>query len=79
MSPNYFGKIFRDYTGKKMSDFITELRIEDALDLLTNTDERIIDIAYSSGFENLRTFNRAFLSKTGMTPQQYRGNSQKQH
>ena len=72
LSPNYFGKLFTEYTGMKMNDFITDLRINEATRLLRNTGEQIIDIAFAVGFNNLRTFNRAFYKCVGMTPRQYR-------
>ncbi len=72
LSPNYFSALFAEYTGKKLNDFIIDLRIEKAAELLLSTDEKIIDIAYTSGFENLRTFNRAFKKKIGVTPKEYR-------
>ncbi len=77
LSPNYFSALFADYTGKKLNDYIIDLRIERASDLLTTTDDKIIDIAYTAGFENLRTFNRAFKKKRGITPQEYRKTAQK--
>ena len=75
MSPNYISKLFKKYTGRKISRFINELRIEDAARKLRETDMNIIDIAYSVGFESLRTFNRAFLTIMGDTPVNYRKSS----
>jgi AraC-like DNA-binding protein/putative methionine-R-sulfoxide reductase with GAF domain len=72
MSPNYMSKLFNEYTGKKISIFINELRIKDAEHKLSATEENIIDIAYSVGFESLRTFNRVFLHLKGLTPKEYR-------
>lgn len=72
MSPNYFGKIFRDHTGQKMNDFITDLRTKEAMRLLGESSDRVIDVAYAVGFDNLRTFNRAFQKILRMTPQKYR-------
>ncbi len=72
LSPNYFGKLFTEYTGMKMNDFITDLRIGEATRLLRDTGEQIIDIAFAVGFNNLRTFNRAFFKCVGMTPREYR-------
>ena len=72
ISPNYFSKLFAEYMGKKMNDFIIDLRIDHATALLKNTDRQIIDVAFSVGFNNLRTFNRAFNKKISMTPQLYR-------
>ena len=75
MSPNYISKLFKKYTGRKISRFINELRVEDAARKLRETDMNIIDIAYSVGFESLRTFNRAFLTTMGDTPINYRKGS----
>ncbi len=72
ISPNYFGKLFAEYTGKKMNDFIIDLRVEEAMKLLRSTDRQIIDIAFEVGFNNLRTFNRAFSKNLSRTPQEYR-------
>ncbi|HOT47209.1 MAG TPA: AraC family transcriptional regulator [Spirochaetota bacterium] len=72
ISPNYFGKLFAEYTGKKMNDYIIDLRIDEAVKLLRDTDRQVIDIAFEVGFNNLRTFNRAFSKNLSMTPQEYR-------
>ncbi|MCP4131019.1 MAG: helix-turn-helix domain-containing protein [bacterium] len=72
MNPNYFSSLFNEYTGKKINEFINSLRIEDASAKLIESDDSIIDIAFSTGFENLATFNRVFKSEKGMTPSKYR-------
>jgi len=72
ISPNYFGKLFAEYTGKKMNDYIIDLRIEEAVKLLRDTDRQVIDIAFAVGFNNLRTFNRVFSKNLSITPQEYR-------
>ncbi len=76
ISPNYFSKLFAEYTGKKMNDYIIDLRIDEAMKLLRDTDRQIIDIAFAVGFNNLRTFNRAFSKNIAMTPQEYRKSGQ---
>lgn len=77
ISPNYFGKLFAEYTGKKMNDYIIDLRIDEAVKLLRDTDRQVIDIAFAVGFNNLRTFNRAFSKNLSMTPQEYRKSERK--
>jgi AraC-like DNA-binding protein len=74
MSPDHLSRIFTSYTGKKIQDYINERRIDDARDQLKNPENRIIDIAFSVGYENLATFNRVFLKITGMTPSDFRKN-----
>lgn len=72
INPDYLGKMFRIYTGKKIGEYINELRIHEAARALRETDNSIIDIAFSVGYESLRTFNRLFLKVMGAAPTQYR-------
>ncbi len=72
MNPNYMSRIFKQYTGMKISEYINKLRIEDAVKQLTASNKKIIDIALSTGFESLATFNRVFKTLTGKTPSHYR-------
>ncbi len=72
MSPNHLGKYFAIVTGRKIGDYINELRVRDAAAMLDGTSENIIDIAFAVGFESLRTFNRAFLKVMNVTPTEYR-------
>jgi len=66
------GRYFKLYQGKKMSDYINELRIKEAARKLQETDEKIIDIAFSVGFGSLRTFNKSFREIMKMSPAYYR-------
>jgi AraC-like DNA-binding protein len=70
--PDNLGKLFKMYTNKKMGDFINELRVKEAAQKLAKTDESIIDIAFSVGFDSLRTFNRVFPKFMKVTPEKYR-------
>ncbi len=70
--PDNLGKLFRQYTRKKLGDYICELRIGDAARMLRETESTVVDIAFATGFESLRTFNRAFLKIMGMTPAEYK-------
>ncbi len=72
LNHDHFGKAFRIYTGKKFQDYINDLRIKSAAVMLRETDKKIIDIAFDSGFESLRTFNRAFILHKGVSPTEYR-------
>lgn len=73
ISPNHLGKFFKVHTGKKINEYINELRISDASKMLREQkNENIISIAFSVGFESLSTFNRAFLKVMGVTPTEYK-------
>ncbi|MDA3810306.1 MAG: AraC family transcriptional regulator, partial [Spirochaetaceae bacterium] len=72
MNTSYFSTLFNTYTGKKINEYIHSLRIKDAIILLESSDDKIIEIAFSVGFESLATFNRAFKHETGSTPTEYK-------
>jgi AraC-like DNA-binding protein len=72
INPNYFSSIFNAYTGKKIKEYINLIRIKEAAKQLKETDKKIIDIAFSVGFESLSTFIRGFKTEIGKTPSEYR-------
>ncbi len=72
LNPNYMGSLFKTYTGKSINEYINNLRIDDAIRQLDSENSRIIDIAFSVGYESLVTFNRVFKKVTGKTPSEYK-------
>ncbi len=72
MNPDYMSRLFKTYTGMKVSEYINNLRIEEAATRLKNDETKVIDIAFAVGFENTITFNRTFKSLKGLTPSEYR-------
>lgn len=75
LHPDTFSRLFKLYTGKSLPDYINELRINYAKELLTASNESIVTIAFTSGFESLSTFNRAFYKSANTTPTVYRKNN----
>ena len=69
---NQFNKLLMGYTGLGFKEFVNAIRIEKAIVLLNRIDMNITEIAFEIGYENIRTFNRAFLKMTGLSPSQYR-------
>lgn len=72
LSPNAFSKIFRKNTGYKFLDYIRKVRIGHAVTLLVDTDVRVTEICFRTGFQNISYFNRQFLREKGVSPRQYR-------
>ncbi|MDL2277660.1 helix-turn-helix domain-containing protein [Parabacteroides sp. OttesenSCG-928-G07] len=69
----YLCDAIQEATGQTFNDFINNLRLEYAKDmLLNNHDNSIEDIFYSSGFTNKSTFYRLFRKKYGLTPVEVR-------
>ncbi len=72
ISKNYFRQLFKKTTGISVSNYIQQIRIERAKDLLRNTDEASADIAYKCGFNDVKFFYKTFKKATGVTPSEYR-------
>ena len=76
MSYSKFRKIFREYTGFAPSQYIQEVRITMAKELLTNTSKSIKEIAIELGYDNKDYFFTVFKKVTGSTPITYRRHTQ---
>lgn len=72
LSPTYFCKLFKDYTGTTISEYVQKLRIEEACNLLKHKDNKIITIAQEVGYKDIKHFNEVFKRLTGMTPSVYK-------
>ena len=75
MSSSYFMSCFKQNFGLGAIEYLNQVRIRSACDLLCNTDRSISDIAFDTGFHNLSNFNRQFRTKVGCSPQTYRKES----
>ncbi len=73
MERTYFSKYFHERTGVCFKDWIAFERIKRAVLMLTNHDHNITDLAFAVGFQDLRTFERAFKKFVGITPRECRG------
>src|SRR5258706_2199608 len=72
MTESRFSRFFRRATGNTFTDFVNQVRINRACQLLMESDSLITDICYVVGFNNVANFNRRFLDIKGMTPREYR-------
>lgn len=71
-SPEYFSRYFKQATGKNISKYLTDLRIERAKELLKSTDMTISDICYECGYSSLSNFRSNFSKYCGMSPKEFR-------
>ena len=71
-SRQYISTILHKELGITFSEYLVRLRLEEAVRLLLTTDKSITEIAESSGFPNLKSFNQAFRAKYQTTPKDYR-------
>jgi len=73
MTPNAFCKFFKQHTNKTFFQFLIELRIEHACQLLTRADLQlsILEISEQSGFSSISNFNRQFKKLKGVIPSRF--------
>lgn len=72
LHPDTLSRIFRQHTGRRMSDYLNELRVREAARLLRASGDTIIAVAFAVGFESVPTFNRVFKQIMKTTPQAWR-------
>ncbi len=72
LSPSYLSDLLKKETGKNAQEHIHFYLIEEAKNLLLNSEKNINEIAFDLGFEYPQYFNKLFKKKTGKTPMEYR-------
>lgn len=72
VSAEHFSRVFHQSTGLRFREYLAETRIHHACVELTETDDRIGEIAYRCGFSTLSRFNHSFRELTGVTPRDWR-------
>jgi AraC-like DNA-binding protein/mannose-6-phosphate isomerase-like protein (cupin superfamily) len=77
LSPSGLRMRFQAETGYTPKEYLLHRRIEEARRRLTETNDRIVDIAYELGFPSSQYFATVFLRQTGSTPRAYREKHQK--
>lgn len=73
-SPYHFLRLFKRHTGRTPFEFLVDVKIEKAREMLRKTDCTISQICDLCGFSSLSYFSRVFRLKTGITPTQYKNN-----
>lgn len=67
LEEKYFSTFFHRTTGHTFHKWLTDLRIEKALALFQQKNHQITEVAFLVGFQDLRTFERAFKKRLGIT------------
>lgn len=76
MSYTWFRRMFRQYTGLAPAQYIAQLKIQKAKELLSITTKTIKEIALELGYESIDYFSTQFRKQTGQTPTQFRATCQ---
>ncbi|WP_237648669.1 response regulator transcription factor [Sediminibacillus terrae] len=72
ISDSYFSRIFKEQTGKNFVEYMTELRLEKAKELLSRTSLKTNEVSSSVGYQDARYFSQIFKKHTGFLPSVYR-------
>lgn len=71
MNPRRISRIFKDFSGVTISEYITEVRLKKAAELLENTQISVYEIIEKIGLENESYFYKIFKSRFRCTPKEY--------
>lgn len=68
----YLGRIFKTETGLTFHEYLNEIRLEKATEMLLNSEDSVVSISKKCGFNNVTYFNRIFLKKFEKTPLEFK-------
>lgn len=70
-------RCFRSVIGATPIQYVKQMRIQKAAELLAHTDQKIADIGALCGFQEMSYFAKSFREAKGCTPSAYRGGKSK--
>lgn len=68
VTPNHFCRVFRQLTGITFKEYLLRLRLEYAMQQLTQTDQSVTEICMESGFNSPSYFSKTFRERFGCAP-----------
>ena len=68
----YISKKFKEETGTSFQKYLQNLRIEQSMRLLSETDKKITEIAHDVGYNDIKFFGELFKKNIGMSPRKFR-------
>ena len=75
ISPQHLYKVSMRFSGRKPMEMVTQMRMHQAQELLTNTDNLVKSIAFLLGYSDSFSFSAAFKRYTGYSPREFRNRS----
>lgn len=65
-------RMFKEHTGSPLGEYIRLKKLKKSADRLTSSNEPILNVAISLGFDSQQSFNRSFKRQYGMAPGSWR-------
>lgn len=78
MNPSYMSAFFKKETGQNYKNYLTEVRMKEAVRLLNSTDKKSYEIAEAVGYKDIKQFREKFREYYGLSPQKYRKKGENQ-
>ena len=72
LSPSHLQRLFKQETGLRLGEWLTELRLQRAAHLLQHSYLSVKEITHAVGYEHVSSFTRAFERRFGDSPTTYR-------
>lgn len=72
LTPTYLSSLFKKETGKTISDYVIEVRIEKSMELLKKLRIKLYEVAKAVGYNDANYFAKVFKKQVGLTPSEYR-------
>ncbi len=72
-------RMFKEHTGYPLGEYIRVKKLKKSADRLTSTNEPILNVAISLGFDSQQSFNRSFKRQYGVAPGAWRRHSANTH
>ncbi|UVI30086.1 response regulator [Paenibacillus spongiae] len=77
LNPVYFSQLFKQKTGHGFKEYVIQLRMEKAEQLLSNPKLKLAEVAERIGYQDMRHFSTVFRKKYGVSPSEYRQSGMK--
>ena len=74
ITPEYLATVFKKETGKTLSEYLRDKRVQYAIHLLGTTNLQVQTIATHCGIVDVQYFSKMFKKQTGKTPNEFRKN-----
>lgn len=79
VTPVWLSKLFKKETGMNFLEYMTDIRMTKAAELLADLNHKVYQISYNVGYQDPVHFSKLFKRKYGLTPQEFRNSRANQH